>query len=112
VQNKNYRLSQLRHSQLIDLISVSMCIFLGLKLVLTNENQDNFGYHQNFFLRIVFTDNGIPIGVILELKSITCGSEFFMEFLPPCITGTCLMMEDLVRILTISNRIRRFSMFG
>ncbi len=111
VQNKNYRLSQLHHFQLIDLISVGMCIFSGLKLILMNENQDNFGYHQDFFLRFVFTDNGIPIGVILELKSITCGLEFFMEFLPPCITGTCLIMEDFVRILTVPNRIRRFSMF-
>ena len=64
-----------------------------------------------FFLRIVFTDDGIPIGVILELKSTILGSGFFMEFLPPCIIGTCLTMDDFIRILTVPNRIRRFSMF-
>lgn len=76
-----------------------------------NENQDNFVYHPDFFLRFVFTDNGIPIGVILELKSIICELEFFMEFCPPWITGTCLMIDDFVRILTVPNRDRRFSMF-
>ncbi len=62
-------------------------------------------------MRFVFTDNGIPIGVILELKTIICELEFFMEFCPPWTTGICLMIDDFVRILTVPNRIRRFSMF-
>jgi hypothetical protein len=32
---------------------------------------------------IFFTEIGIPRGLMLELKSNICGSEFFKEFPPP-----------------------------
>lgn len=59
-----------------------------------------------FFCRNFVTEDEMPAGAILALKSTRFGLVFFREFFPPCLTGICRINDDFVFIFTVPDGIR------